>query len=81
MIVWNRRTCAGQVGRSTMISKRTTHRESITAVSLGGLALLNRADRDIGGLVLVDDLLHVADGNFRRAAHHAVLGAMELLLQ
>src|SRR5580692_7225452 len=43
---------------------------------------VNGADRDIGGLVLVQDLLVVADGDFRGAPHHhPMLRAVEMLLQ
>src|ERR1043166_7595468 len=39
-------------------------------------------DRDIGRLVLVDDLLGLAHGDLGRPAHHdPVLGAMKMLLQ
>src|SRR5262249_37616576 len=43
---------------------------------------VNRADRDIGRLILVNDFLDLADRHFRRPAHHhPVLGAVEMPLQ
>jgi hypothetical protein len=43
---------------------------------------VHRADRHIGGLVLVIELHVLADGDLGDAAHHdPVLGAVEVLLQ
>src|SRR5262249_35441800 len=43
---------------------------------------VNRADRDISRLVLVDGFLQIADGDLRGPPHHdPVLGAVQMLLQ